>query len=69
MIGWRVRANLGFDNLAGVGSVSGDAAHPDNIVYDITPNPNGGTGVSAGGFGHPTCLKTADPAPLPAANH
>ncbi|MGE5117050.1 MAG: GlcG/HbpS family heme-binding protein [Betaproteobacteria bacterium] len=70
MIGWRVRANLGFDNLAGVGGVSGDAAHPDNIVYDITPNPNGGTGVSAGGFGHPLCLNTTNPpAPLPAANH
>ena len=33
-----------------------NSAHPDNIIFDITPNPYGGTGVSAGGFGHPTCL-------------
>lgn len=66
MIGWRVRNNLGLDNLMGVKGVSGDPARPDNIVYDITPNPNGGTGVSAGGFGHATCLNTASPAGLPA---
>jgi uncharacterized protein GlcG (DUF336 family) len=65
-IAWRVRKNLGLDNLSGVGGVSGDAARPDNILYDITPNPNGGTGVSAGGFGHPTCINTANPAGLPA---
>lgn len=65
MIGWRVRANLKLDNLKGVGGVSGDAARPDNIVYDITPNPNGGTGNSAGGFGHPTCLNTGDQKLLP----
>ena len=66
MIGWRVRAYLGLDNLAGVGGVSGDASRPDNIIYDIKPNKDGGTGVSAGGFGHPTCLNTANPAMLPA---
>ena len=71
-ISWRVRHNLGLDHLAAsgsipaVGGVSGDAAHPDNIIFDITPNPNGGTGVSAGGFGHPTCINTADPKTLPA---
>lgn len=58
MIAWRVRNALGLDHLAGVGGVSGDAAHPDNIIYDITPNPNGGTGNSAGGFGHPKCINT-----------
>ena len=52
---WRLRHNLGLDHLLGVGGVSGDAAHPDDIVYDITANPNGGTGVSKGGYGHPTC--------------
>ena len=31
-----------------------------------TPNPAGGTGNSAGGFGHPTCLNTAGSATLPA---
>lgn len=67
MIAWRVRNNLGLDHLFGaVGGVSGDPARPDNIVYDITPNPGGGTGNSAGGFGHATCLNTAAPAGLPA---
>jgi hypothetical protein len=30
-----------------------DTTHPGNIIYDITPNPNGGTGKNASGFGHP----------------
>lgn len=64
-IAWRVRHNLGLDHLTGVGGVSGDATHPDNIIYDITPNPNGGTGISTGGFGHPKCINTADPSALP----
>jgi uncharacterized protein GlcG (DUF336 family) len=67
MIAWRVRNNLGLDHLFGaVGGVSGDAARPDNIVYDVTANPGGGTGISAGGFGHPSCLNTGNPALLPA---
>jgi uncharacterized protein GlcG (DUF336 family) len=66
MIGWRLRNRLNFDYLQGVGGVAGDAARPDNIVYDITPNPNGGTGNSAGGFGHPTCLNTGNQSHLPA---
>ena len=65
-IGWRVRNLLGLDHLAGVGGVSGDAARPDNIIFDITPNAAGGTGISAGGFGHPTCLNTGGSATLPA---
>jgi uncharacterized protein GlcG (DUF336 family) len=65
-IAWRTRNNLKLDHLQGVGGVSGDTARPDNIIYDITPNPNGGTGISKGGFGHPTCINTADPATLPA---
>jgi uncharacterized protein GlcG (DUF336 family) len=64
-IAWRVRNNLGLDNLAGVGGVSGDAQRPDNIVYDITDNPNGGTGKSAGGFGHPVCSPPSDASKLP----
>jgi uncharacterized protein GlcG (DUF336 family) len=60
MIGWRVRHNLNLDHLAGVGGVSGDSDRPDNIVYDIMG------GVSAGGFGHPTCLNTGDETALPA---
>ena len=60
MIGWRVRANLMLDYLSGVGGVSGDLARPDNIIFDIAG------GVSAGGFGHPTCINTAHSATLPA---
>jgi uncharacterized protein GlcG (DUF336 family) len=71
MIAWRVRKNLGLDHLAGLFAVSGDAARPDNIIYDIKPNgiganSIGGSGVSASGFGHPTCINTADPKTLPA---
>jgi uncharacterized protein GlcG (DUF336 family) len=66
MIAWRVRNNLGLDHLLGVGGVSGDPNRPDNIVYDITPNPNGGTGISPGGFGHPTCINTGNQLNLPA---
>lgn len=58
MIGWRVRDALDLDHLFGTGGVSGDAARPDNIVFDISPNPNGGTGISAGGFGHPQCIRS-----------
>jgi uncharacterized protein GlcG (DUF336 family) len=64
-IAWRVRHNLGLDHLSGVSGVSGDPARPDNIIFDITPNPNGGTGISAGGFGHPACINTGSPANLP----
>ncbi len=45
---------------------AGDATHPDNIIFDITPNPNGGTGISASGFGHPTCYRNPDNTSLPA---
>jgi hypothetical protein len=65
MIAWRVRNNLGLDHLLGVGGVSGDPNRPDNIIYDIKANPNGGTGISGGGFGHPTCINTGDQTKLP----
>jgi len=65
MIAWRVRTILGLNHLKAVGGVSGDPDRPDNIVYDIKENSQGGTGKSAGGFGHPTCINTADPASLP----
>jgi uncharacterized protein GlcG (DUF336 family) len=64
-ISWRVRHALKLDHLTGVSGVAGDPTHPDNIIYDITPNPAGGTGNSAGGFGHPTCISTGDPKALP----
>ena len=56
MVAWRLRHLLGLDQLGTVTGVSGDSKHPDNIIFDITPNPYGGTGISKGGFGHPTCL-------------
>lgn len=67
MVAWRTRNGLGFDELQGVKGVA-DASHPDNIIFDITPNPDGtggtgqapngsgGVGQSASGFGHPKCL-------------
>jgi uncharacterized protein GlcG (DUF336 family) len=64
-IAWRVRHELSLDHLAGVGGVSGDPTRPDNIVFDITTNPAGGTGTSKGGFGHPSCLNTAGHDTLP----
>jgi uncharacterized protein GlcG (DUF336 family) len=66
MVAWRVRNNLQLDHLGSVGGVSGDAHRPDNIIYDITPNPSGGTGNSAGGFGHPKCINTGNQNGLPA---
>jgi uncharacterized protein GlcG (DUF336 family) len=73
-VAWHLRHNLKLDYLAGIGPVPGDdKAHPDNIIFDITPtpgggllNPNGTVGVSASGFGHPTCINTGNPATLPA---
>ena len=59
-IGWRVRHNLGLDHLANTAGVSGDPTRPDNVVFDIAPNANGGTGISAGGYGHPTCANTTN---------
>jgi hypothetical protein len=64
-IAWRVRNNLGLDHLSGVGGVSGDSARPDNIIFDIKDNPNGGTGISAGGYGHPMCANTSGSGSLP----
>jgi uncharacterized protein GlcG (DUF336 family) len=65
-IAWRIRHSLALDHMAHVDGVSGDVTHPDNIIYDITTNPYGGTGISKGGFGHPECLNTANPSVLPA---
>ena len=75
MVAWRVRHGLNLDHFgttgSAVGGVSGDVTHPDNIVFDITPTPNGGLlnpagtlSKSAGGFGHPTCLNNPDPSTL-----
>ncbi len=52
-IAWRTRSTLKLDYVPA--GVSGDATHPDNIVFDITPQPGQMPGVSSGGFGHPHC--------------
>ena len=51
-IAWRVRNNLKLDNLSGVAGVGPAAAQADGIVFDID------AALSAGGFGHPTCIKS-----------
>lgn len=48
-VAWRVRDHLGLDY------VPAGLSYGDNIIYDIDAN-----GVSASGFGHPTCLGTED---------
>ncbi len=65
-IAWRTRNTLGYDKVPS--GVSGDAARPDNIVYDITPQPGQMSGVSTSGWGHPACTTdaTAIAATLPA---
>src|SRR5437667_3414767 len=73
MVAWRVRNTLKLDHLGTLGVVPGaDAQHPDNIIFDIKPvseggllNPVGTLSQSASGFGHPTCVNTADPTTLP----
>ncbi len=49
-VAWRTRDALELDNVPA--GLSGPAA--DNIIFDIVD------GVSASGFGHPTCLATED---------
>lgn len=56
-IAWRTRNTLALDYVPG--GVSGDATRPDNIVYDITPQPGQMPGVSTMGWGHPACSAAA----------
>ena len=56
-IAWRTRHTLQLDFVPG--GVSGDAARPDNIVYDITPQPGQMPGLSASGWGHAACSPAA----------
>jgi uncharacterized protein GlcG (DUF336 family) len=66
-IAWRTRSNLGFDYVPhSTFNASGDATHPDNIVYDITPQPGQMPGISAHGWGHPKCGFGEDLISLPA---
>lgn len=56
-IAWRARHNLGLDHVPG--GVSGEAARPDNIVFDVTDDAHGNP-KSAGGFGHPHATANAE---------
>ena len=56
-IAWRTRHTLNLDNVPA--GVSGDAARPDNIVYDITPQSGQMPGTSASGWGHAACSAAA----------
>ena len=56
-IAWRTRNDLELDHVPA--GVSGDSTRPDNIVYDITPQAGQQEGVSANGWGHPTCSSAA----------
>jgi Haem-degrading len=80
MVAWRTRHALRLDQF---GTVSGVAStsYPDNIIFDIQPNPDqsgsagpfpytaGDVGHSTSGFGHPTCLTPPDLTTLPAVSH
>jgi uncharacterized protein GlcG (DUF336 family) len=56
-IAWRTRNALALDYVPS--GISSDASRPDNIVYDIVPQPGQMPGVSTSGWGHPTCSATA----------
>lgn len=56
-IGWRTRHELQLDFVPS--GVSGDPDRPDNIVYDLTPQPGQQEGTSESGWGHPTCSSGA----------
>ena len=58
VVAWYLRKNLNLDHMLGVNGVSGDSDRPDNIVFDITSQPGQMPGVSASGWGHPTCGQT-----------
>jgi uncharacterized protein GlcG (DUF336 family) len=53
VVAWKVR-----DSFITAGKLTGvpPFGNFDKMLQDITPNPAGGTGNSASGFGHPTCL-------------
>jgi uncharacterized protein GlcG (DUF336 family) len=55
VVAWKVRAAMSFDGVPSFGAF-------DAMFQDITPNPNGGTGISTSGFGHPSCLNNPTPA-------
>lgn len=56
-IAWRARNGLNLDYVPA--GVSGDPTRPDNIVYDITPQPGQMPGTSTSGWGHAACSAAA----------
>jgi uncharacterized protein GlcG (DUF336 family) len=56
-IAWRTRHTLNLDHVTG--GVGPDKSRPDNIIYDITPQPGQQEGISTTGWGHPECSPTA----------
>ena len=57
-IAWRTRNTLTLDNVPS-GINAADPTRPDNIIYDITPQPGQMPGISASGWGHPVCSAAA----------
>jgi uncharacterized protein GlcG (DUF336 family) len=55
IVAWKVRFALNLDNVPAGVSPTGD----DNIIHDVTVDPETGHTVSAGGFGHPQCDASA----------
>jgi len=49
VVAWKVRVATAFAGVPAFGNF-------DKMLQDIADNPNGGTGISASGFGHPKCL-------------
>ena len=54
VVAWKVRVRTGFATVPAFAGF-------DAMFQDITPNPSGGTGISASGFGHPRCLNNPTP--------
>ena len=55
IVAWKLRFALNLDNVPAGVSPTGD----DNIIHDVTVDPETGHTVSAKGFGHPECDATA----------
>lgn len=62
-VAWKTRHALDLDFVPA--GVSGDPLRPDNIVFDITPQLGQQAGVSASGWGHPSCGADAIAGTLP----
>lgn len=57
VVAWKIREMLKDGAYTGANVPFGvSAAFNDMMVQDIKPNPNGGAGLSAGTYGHATCV-------------